>query len=172
LALAVAIRGQRVDQEGFGLAGDLRHVVGRVGVLVTAHAVAALAGVGQLAAAFDVALRSGRGGGGRGGRGRRRFSLGRQYCLRRCLCLFSRILCKGHQGGRGEGEASSDLHRSHQSNSTIRKQSRQYSSRVARLAPAPDGESHHDLRQWAILKWVIYLATTPNPTCFRTLTMP
>src|SRR3546814_18575925 len=48
LALALLVLGERVDQVGSGLAGDLRHVVVRVGVLVAGDAVAALAGEGEL----------------------------------------------------------------------------------------------------------------------------
>src|SRR5690606_1966903 len=71
LAGALLVFGQCVDEVSRRLPADARHVVVRVGILVARDAVAALAGVGELPAAFDRSGRRG-GGGGTGGRLRRR----------------------------------------------------------------------------------------------------
>src|SRR5690606_34001246 len=70
LARAPAVLGERVGEVLGGLPPDLRHVVVGVGVLVAPDAVAAHAGIGQLAAILgisgDVLLREGRGREGEG----------------------------------------------------------------------------------------------------------
>src|SRR5690606_26454939 len=68
LAGALPVFGQRVGEIDRRLPADHGHVVGRIHVAVSDDAVAAQAGVGQLASAVGIAGQRGRGGGGRCGR--------------------------------------------------------------------------------------------------------
>src|SRR5690606_25901191 len=63
VALAVAVRVQRLGQVFGRLASDLRDLEARIRILVAGHAVAALAGIGQYAAALGIAGDGGRGAG-------------------------------------------------------------------------------------------------------------